>query len=198
MKRITWLGICSSILLGLAGARAWAKPADLPLPSQHACPEGTEDPAQGGFSIKLDLLSGRITVETGPGKSESTPSIDTVTPALMPGLIDELVRQAGQIVLQRGAVTGKDLEARRCFEKAERARMAQNFETARLGYQQAHLLSPTSLLGRLAIIRLQQVEEQMRDPSEESSEPPTPRNSQSMYRDMNERTIPLGLVHVSY
>jgi hypothetical protein len=190
------MGIWTSILLGFAcGSAAWAqRPADLPVPSQHACPEGREE---GGFSIKLDLLTGRITVEVQSAAAAPTPTIDTVTPSLLPGVIEHLVKQTGEIVLQRAAaVTGKDLEARRCFENAERARTARNFEAARRGYQQAHLLSPTSLLGRLAIVRLQQIEGQMRDASEESTDPPL--DPQSHYRDMNDRTVPLGLVHVSY
>ena len=198
VRRIGMVGLCLSLLMGFAcSTTAWAKPADLPVPSKLECPDGADDPVQANFSIKLDLLSGQVTVDVNPPMPEAHGAIDAVTPALLPALLEQLLKQTGEVVLMRGVATGKDLEARRCFEQAERDRAARNLEAARRGYQQAHLLAPTSLLGRLAIIRLQEIEDRLRDATEESTEP-TPVDPRSMYRDMNDRTVPLGLVVVSY
>jgi hypothetical protein len=196
--RIGMIGLCLSMWMGFAcSSTAWAKPADLPVPSKLECPDGADDPVQGNFSIKLDLLSGRVTVEVNQPMTQSSGAIDTVGPALLPALFEQLLKQTGEVVLMRGTAMGKDLEARRCFEQAERARAARNLEAARRGYQQAHLLAPTSLLGRLAIIRLQEIEDRIRDTTEESTDP-APLDPRSMFRDMNGRTVPLGLVVVSY
>ena len=59
-ERIWIFGVGLSILLGPLCGAAWAKPADLPAPSQPECVGGKDDPEHGTLSITLDILTGRI------------------------------------------------------------------------------------------------------------------------------------------
>jgi hypothetical protein len=202
-KRMWIFGVWTSLLLGpLCGGVAWAKPADLPVPSQPECVDGTDDPVQGSLSITLDLLTGRIAVELKP-KTEPPATIDAVCPALLPALFAQLVAQAGNALAQPfRAATAEEKLANQLFRDGERCERQGLLEKARLLFQQAHLLAPTSKLGRQAIDRLQQIEERMRDAAEESTDPPSPPSGpldpEAMYRNIRNHTIPLGLVIVSY
>jgi hypothetical protein len=195
-----WIfGLWTSILLGIAcgAGAAWAKPADLPVPSQPECAGVTDDPVHGSLSITLDLLTGRIAVEV-MAKSDQPAAIDAVSPAFLPALLDQILAQAGN-ALARRAPTPEEKLANQLFRDGENCERLGQLEQARLCFQQAHLLAPTSKLGRKAIDRLQQIEERMRDASEESSEPPVgPVDPEALFRDIRGRTIPLGLVVVSY
>jgi hypothetical protein len=203
-KRIWILGVWTSIVLGLtfgAGA-AWAKPADLPVPSQPECVDGTDDPVQGSLSITFDLLTGRFSVEV-TAKTEPPATIDAVCPAFLPALFEQLVTQASNALAQSyRAPTTEEKLANQLFRDAENCARQGQLEKARLYFQQTHLLAPTSKLGRQAIDRLQQIEERMRDAAEESTDPPSPPSGaldpEAMYRSIRNRTIPLGLVVVSY
>jgi len=186
-----------STLLGLAcGSAAWAKPADLPVPSQ---PECKDDPVQGGLSIALDLLTGRIAVDIS-ARTETPAIIDAVCPAFLPAFFEQLVTQAGNALTQPFlAPTAEEKLANKMFHEGEACERVGEFEKARFCFQQAHMLAPTSKLGRKAIDRLQQLEERMRDATEESTDPPSgPLDPEALYRNIRNRTIPLGLVIVSY
>jgi hypothetical protein len=98
----------------------------------------------------------------------------------------------------RAGQTDKDTDMRalQMFIVAEVCRQAGRYEAARYYYQRVHLLAPTSRVGQLAIERLQQVEERLRDDAEEAapaegSDPP-----QSMNREPHKGLMPLGLVRV--
>jgi hypothetical protein len=198
MGKRTWiLGIWISMLLGpLCGSVVWAKPADLPVPSQPECVGGKVDPEHGSLSITLDFLTGRIAVEIMP-KIEQPPAIDAVSPTFLPALFEQLLTQAGN-ALARPA-TAQEKLASQLFRDAEQCARQGQFQKARLFYQQTHLLAPTSKIGQRAIDRLQQIEERMRDTTEESTHPPGfPVDPEALYRDIRNRTIPLGLVVVSY
>lgn len=199
MGKRTWiLGFWTSIMLGLAcGAGvAWAKPADLPVPSQ---PECVDDPMQGSLSITLDLLTGRIAAALN-ARTEPPAAIDAVCPSFLPALFDQLLAQAGNALTQpRRAKTAEEKVAEQLFRDAEACERQGQLEKARLLFQQTHLFAPTSKLGRQAIDRLQKIEERMRDAAEESTEPPVnPLDPEAMYRNIRNRTVPLGLVVVSY
>jgi hypothetical protein len=199
MLQRNWIfGVWMSLLLGsLCGGVAYAKPADLPVPSQPECIDGTDDPAQGSLSITLDLLTGRIAVEL-KAKPEPSAAIDAVCPSLLPALFEHLVAQAGN-ALTRPAKTVEERMAEQLFHDGEIFARRGQLEKARLLFQQAHLLAPTSKLGRQAIDRLQKIEERMRDSAEESTDPPAvPLDPEAMYRNLRDRTVPLGLVIVSY
>jgi hypothetical protein len=90
--------------------------------------------------------------------------------------------------------------AQRVFEMAERSRRAGDYEKARVGYQRVHLLTPTSVFGRMAIVRIEEMEERMRETSEEQGGPGRSEEQapEEIFRDMQNRSVPLGLVNVSY
>jgi len=96
------------------------------------------------------------------------------------------------------AARAKNMQAQRLFEIAEGHRRSRNFDMARKLYQQVHLLTPTTLHGRVAIVRLIEIEERMREASEEQGGPGRNDDPEQVYREMRDRTIPLGLVEVSY
>ena len=193
-KKFVAMSVCLSAFLGLAcGPAAWGKPADLPVPGQMQCPDGEEKVPHGEITLGLDLLTGRVTVkvETAAAPEWAPLTID----AVMPALIEQLFTQAAEALAQRrDGVPAADKQAQRLFEVAERLRRSGNYEKARVTYQQVHLLTPTSRLGRLAIDRLQEVEERMREPFEESGDD----DPEALFRDMRENSVPLGLVELSY
>ena len=95
----------------------------------------------------------------------------------------------------------KDAQAQRIFEIAERFRRAGDYSEARACYQQVHRLTPVSLHGRVAITRLIEIEERMTDAAEEQGSPGRADDTddpEQAFRDMRDRTVPLGLVDVSF
>lgn len=90
--------------------------------------------------------------------------------------------------------------AQQLFEIAERHRRTGDLDRARKLFQQVHLVAPTTLHGRVAIVRIIELEERMRDASEEQGGqlPGRADDPEQVFRDMHERSIPLGLVNVSY
>lgn len=90
------------------------------------------------------------------------------------------------------------IQAQRLFETGERLRRDGEFEQARTCYQQAHLLTPTTLHGRMAIVRLEELEERLREVFEEQGGPGRNADPEQVYRDMHRRSIPLGLVEISH
>lgn len=90
-------------------------------------------------------------------------------------------------------LTANDLQAQRLFETAERLRRGSKHDQARRLYQQVHLLTPTTLHGRMAIVRLGEMEERLRNAAEEATD-----DKEEMFRELRERSIPLGLVELSY
>lgn len=86
-----------------------------------------------------------------------------------------------------------DQQARRMFEMAERCRRDGKREQARTCYEEAHLLSPTSRHGRLAIQRLVELEA-IDDASEEQEEPSAPAERPLLKL----HALPLGLVEQVY
>lgn len=201
MRMGKWVfGLWISILLGpLCGGAVWAKPADLPVPSQPECKDGKEDADKGGPSITVDLLTGRITVESNP-TLEPAPAIDAVCPAFLSALVDQLVTQIGNALAQpRQAPTIEERIANQLYRDAEACARHGQLEKARMLLQQTHLLAPTSRAGQKAIERLQEIEERLRDSAEESTDPPSAApDPEASYRDLRDRTVPLGLIVVSY
>ncbi len=147
MGKRTWIfGAWMSILLGpLCASAAWAKPADLPVPSQPECVGGKDEPEHGSLSITLDILTGRISVEIRPA-TEPLPAIDAVSPTFLPALLERLLTQAGNALTPRPA-TAQEKLADQLFRDAEQCARQGEFQKARLFYQQTHLLAPTSKIG---------------------------------------------------
>jgi hypothetical protein len=202
--------------------RANATPAGLPPDDPIAC--GGAAPAKGKFSIELGVSSKGITLKFGveSAQPEATPTLDTVMPAFVehwlshmgdvlthPGRAADLQALAGNFPFVRtwtGAETtsstkpapkvAEDKRARRLFDLAETQRRLGNHDAARVFYQRVHVTSPTTPLGKLAIERLIELENGLPGGAEEQGVPPT--NPESLFRNMRNRTVPLGLVEVSY
>jgi hypothetical protein len=95
------------------------------------------------------------------------------------------------------AAQAKDRLAERLFEAGEKCRRAGDFNRARTCYQEVHLVTPTTLHGRVAMVRIAEIEERMREAAEEQGNPRGD-GPQDVYLRMRNRTVPLGLVEVSY
>ena len=175
---------------------ASAKPADLPEDDKIHCPQGQEKGEHGGVTIDLDLLSGGLAVEP--------PRIDAVSPTIVQAWVEQWIQMLGEACLQQGrdgvrsTSDSKEAQARQEFEAAERDRRSGHFADARNRFQRVHLLAPTSRLGRLAIDRLTEIEQRIRDAGEEA-EPPIP-NAEPMQsrRSLGDGWKPLGLVELTY
>jgi hypothetical protein len=99
--------------------------------------------------------------------------------------------------LNQAAVDTREREARQLFKIAEDCRHRRDFDRARTCYQQVHRLAPTSRLGQMAMDRLQEIEQRMLDPLEES-EPEVIRDPEQTFRNIRRWSIPLGLVEITY
>lgn len=108
-------------------------------------------------------------------------------------------KKQGRTRESRDALAKGEL-AQQLFEIADRHRRTGDFDRAHKLFQQVHLVSPTTLHGRVAIARIIELEERMRDASEEQGGqvPGRADDPEQVFRDMHERSIPLGLVNVSY
>jgi hypothetical protein len=185
-----------------AGASAGAKPAALPAHNQIECPDCGDEPAQGKFSIELDITSKGITLKVGAAATmpDPTPGIDTVLPTIMPAYLEVLLKLVGESlftqVSARVAMPEGDgaRQARRLFEVAEMYRRGGDFDSARHYYQRVHVLAPISAIGRLAIERLGEVEERLRDAEESGHE----ESDEMVFQRIRRATVPLGLVEVKH
>jgi hypothetical protein len=87
------------------------------------------------------------------------------------------------------------------FEIAEELRRQGKLEWARTCYQEAHLLSPGTTLGRRSMDRLHDLEAQLRQRGgeEEAEEPGAPADQAELrhFLEMLRRTVPLGTVPVN-
>jgi hypothetical protein len=328
-----------ALVMGLVNvSTSWGKPADLPAQDGIECPDGSDDPVQGKFSIELDINSKGITLKVGSGVAKTEPPM--AIDALLPVYVEQWLLHVGDVLMrpdrfisveailsklpsvwilgtgQRNEASNdtnrerkitpaaramnlsavetrmfvpvnlhlkempvkqaiKDLaylsgvplvldyralkdakidlntavsieventslhtalqqilqplqltfaiendvvmittkerlrnplnnnersakEAQRLFETGERCRRSGEYDKARTCFQQVHLLAPTTLHGRMAIVRLEEIEERMRDVSEEQGAPAPGEDPDQVFRDMRDRSVPLGLVEVSY
>jgi hypothetical protein len=202
-----WLGVLTGLL---AGGTAWGKPADLPDNHQIECADGKDDPPMPRkFSLELDFTPNGITLKFGPGADQPAEEPQ------LPAFIEQWLQHVGDLLarpervfnlenllskLPRPAPAEKsDAEGvEQLFRLAERQNCERHYQAARFLYQRVHLLAPTSRVGRLAIDRLQQVEERLRNDAEEADTPGGAGQPESMHRDMHKGLVPLGLVRVRY
>lgn len=205
-RGIRVLGLWTSVLLGLAfgaAGAAWAKPADLPIPSQPVCEDGKDGPTYHPPAPSYPDLT-ELQEDTSDGSiaakvvTEAPPMIDAVSPAFLSALFDQLFVQIGNAIQPR-PVSPEEKAAQEAYRRAEECARTGQLEQARLLFQQTHLLAPLSKVGRQAIDRIQQIEERLRDAAEESTDPPsTAPDPEARFREMRDRTVPLGLVVVWY
>jgi hypothetical protein len=130
-------------------------------------------------------------------QTEAPMPLDVVTPALAPTLVEQLLLQAGRIYATAATNQPAD-QAAELFKIAERFRRNGDYAPARALYQRVHLLAPTTRFGRLAIDRLSQVEERMREAAEEQEAPGYHEDGEQSRHNPPRGTIPLGLVEVTY
>lgn len=183
MKRLLvmgfWLGVWSGVL---AGTSAWAG-------------EGAEKPAKRSATIELNFSTQGFNFKFSSGPAmmpTDCPTIDTVCPTLMPAYVEVLLRHIGQSFTQPFTADAPS-DARKVFDQAELYRMFGRLAMARKYYQRVHLLEPTTRLGRLAIERLQAIEERLREAEQSGDDDP-----EMVYREIQRQSIPLGLVDRSY
>lgn len=88
-----------------------------------------------------------------------------------------------------------DRLAQRLFEAGDKCRRDGDYSRARICFQQVHLLTPTTIIGRVAIARIMEIEERMRVDAEEQGLPGR-ESPQEAFQRMRENTVPLGTVRV--
>jgi hypothetical protein len=173
----------------------WAKPSDLPVDNQMQW-----------------LLGQESTVPVQCADTTET-TIDTVVPAVTAAYLEtwwQWVTEdyGGQVTailsktpyvrwLYLDPAVVQEVQGNLLFQLAEGCRLKGDYARARTFYQQVHMLTPTSRQGQLAIDRLVEIEERMRE-SEESTVPMRSHSSEQSFRDIRHRTIPLGMVEVTY
>ena len=127
---------------------------------------------------------------------------------------EEVARPGSDFSPVSAADAPRLMEARHLFEVAERCRRKGDVAKARTCYEEVHLMCPTSRYGRLAIDRLQELEQASIDATEEQDAPPalpseaepplgaapdkaTP-PAERLHRKIHDETQPLGLVERVY
>jgi hypothetical protein len=202
MKKLFAASVLSAAILGLAPApQAWTQVSNSPDDGK------VQYPAPG---IKLEVAA-----------TEEPLAGDALSPSMSAACLGQLLQQVANytdyvaaypskipymrwLFSQEASETVKSAPATResqslqLFKTAESCRLAGDFEKARRCYQQVHLLTPTSRVGRLSIDRLGEIEERMRESTEESDAPAPAGKPEQSRRDIRQGSIPLGLVEISY
>ena len=191
----------AAVLAALLSATCGAKPPDLPVEQGVTCP------AAGAWfdGLRRAVEGLRVEVELVLPGGEAPVALDALLPTLLPPLLADGARRE---LMDEEVPTGRYAEARHIFQLGESCRRQGDLDKARTCYEEAHLLSPTSRFGRLAMQRLHELE-QLRDAGETQEEPrrapthdepplPDGKGAEQSYQKMLERSQPLGLVERSY
>jgi hypothetical protein len=161
MTQRIW-AVCAA--LAFQAAPALAKPGDLPVDIMQQCPEGRETDGP------LERPRPEFATQPAGDFSPSTPRATGAGGDLLPatrgnGWIDrdlaprrahqvrDSIRRVRRAPLDFDA-TPDDLQAQHLLNLAEQCRREGDYARARICYEEAHLLNPTSRCGRLAIDRL--------------------------------------------
>lgn len=162
-----------------------------------------QEPERGRFNVELGISTKGIWLKMFRSEPEGeAPAIDTMSPALLPTYLDVLMKHVGGMLSTRmnagpdAVIATTDqgtAQAQRLFDMAETYRRLGLYGSARFYFQRVHSLQPTTPLGRLAIERLTEVEDRLRDAEESGNEDPD-----QVYRRMQQNTMPLGLVELTY
>jgi hypothetical protein len=199
LRKVATVGVCISALTGvLAGNWLWAKPADLPSNPQIECsePDRTSEPSEPPVIDAVlpafveqwlqhagDLLSRPERMINMEAVWKRLPSFsanaNTETPRLVPANEKTAAERTEQL-----------------YTIAEAYRVTGSYRTARFYYQRAHATAPASRFGRMAIERLQDLEERLRDAEE--SDPVRPPQESPEEEDILKDYVPLGLVRHMY
>jgi hypothetical protein len=203
--------ILASYLSSATSPRSSAKPPDLPLEQGVACPEGRIqlETSELFGSLRRAVESLRAEMGAAPPDAETPLTLDTIVPALLPLLLGASPRQE-----MPARTPARLAEAEQKFQRGERYRRQGDLGQARICYEEAHLLSPTSRYGRLAMQRLLEME-QVSAEIEESPvqaapttvEPPVQQRDfdnpggetpEESFGKLRLKTQPLGLVEPAY
>jgi hypothetical protein len=200
MSKRLW-GAALALGMGWTAASApigTAKPPDLPVHPQVTCPEG------------------RVTDFTPPAAtpnvpSEPIPDLSWVE-AVVPGLAVHTAQAVGfwprgsvdsvPAKLDRQQIVERFRQAQRIYLLGMQYQQQGAVSKARTCFQEAHLLSPDTRFGRMAMERLHELESRSAlTGAEEAEEQLKPaqsegRSSEQSYQEMLRRTIPLGTVPV--
>jgi hypothetical protein len=203
--------LCSSA----AGSVSLAKPPDLPIEQDITVPEGREPAGSGDLfdALREAVQKARIEIDLVLPGGDGPVMLDMVVPTLLPQLLAEGLRrqmmEPAPSIDELDPSSDQGEQARQMFEEGERCRRQGNATRARTCYEEAHLLSPTSRFGRLAIQRLDALD-RVNDSAEEQEEPPTRRApttdepplsqgpAKQSFDKIRRGSQPLGLVEPSY
>jgi hypothetical protein len=150
---------------------------------------------KGRFSVEFGITSKGLQLKFSVqnGVPEPAPAIDAMCPNIVPayvqGMWNRLKGAFGTESTMQGASTDleRDKQVTQLFELGEICRRTGQFMSARTYYQRAHVAAPTSRLGRIAIERLGEMEDRLREAEESTTTNPDALNS------LRDGTIPLGL-----
>lgn len=186
-----------------SGPVSSAKPPDLPVFPQVTCPEGriTESGSghdtapQANVELIPDLSWAQAVV---PGLAIHTAQAVWLWPAAGSHDTDAVPQK-----VERQRLVERYRQAQRIFALGMEYQQRGALNKARTCFQEAHLLSPDTRFGRMAMQRLNDLESQSRtgDGTEDSEERVKPsrgdgQSNEQQYQDMLRRTIPLGTVPV--
>jgi hypothetical protein len=171
-KRI-WLFCMALAVLGISSPTTLGKPGDLPVDITQQCPDARESVAEGWTAPDGDCLAVRppLTLPSplrgevrgrGAG-ADAAPRVRSTGPAARdtsPRPVNQArgthhrVRRDAHLP----AMAPHDAEAARLLALGERCRQIGDHAQAAVCFEEAHLVSPTSIAGRLAIDRLREME----------------------------------------
>jgi hypothetical protein len=190
-----------------SGPVSLAKPPDLPVHPQVTCPDGRVTPGTTGDHS--EAAAPERTVEAIPDL--------TWLNMMVPEMVTRTLRAGGLLPAAAGTAAVEALsplkvdreqhieryrQARRIFLLGMEYEQKGDVSKARVCFQEAHLLSPETRYGRMAMERLSRLENQVRDgrgaEEAEEREKPNPRGAgqtpSQQYEEMLRRTMPLGTV----
>jgi hypothetical protein len=169
----------------------------LGLASEAQC---QANPPKGRFSIELGFTSKGLLLKfgAGPAMPDMPATIDTICPNIVPAYLDSLVTRMRSAFTPAAGMQAalphleREQQSAQLFEVGEIYRRTGQFSSARTYYQRVHQTAPTSRLGALAMERLAELEERLRDAGEESGND----EPEAHFQNIRERTIPLGLAQL--
>jgi hypothetical protein len=156
-KRI-WLFCATLAVIGAVCPSTSAKPGDLPVDITQQCPDAREPFAEEGTAPSGECLAARpwAGADAAPRVRSTVPTARATGPRPVNQARGTHHRVRREV--QAPTLTPQDAEAARLFALGERCRQIGDHAQARVCYEEAHVASPTSVAGRLAIDRLRMLE----------------------------------------
>lgn len=179
-----WIWLLSAAFVAAPSTTWSAKPGDLPVDISQQCPEGYDGPPRDpGHTVMQPTVDSMSVVFPREARCPRDAQREDL-PRFVHQLRDvaEAAVPQGEHRVRRDPLENRpyDAAAQTLFYLAEQCRRDGDFARARTCYEEAHLISPTSHCGRLAIDRLRALDhEQFAIPTgdAEEAEAPAPRDS---------------------